>query len=191
MDPLAPPSEARIVWLPEDDTSAVFLRPAPRRLVTDSDPQPAFDAAYRIADDDEDVLLYDLGDGQRLQLVVETAAPVGKPLAAVIPLNREGFDRLESLYRLLAALHSRTIPPDTRLTAQQRLRLRRMLQCFDGYRDGATQREIAQVVFHIAQLDRQAWQDASARHAIKTLLRDARAMIAGGYRALLRHRRPG
>ena len=74
MDPLAPPSEARIVWLPEDDTSAVFLRPAPRRLVTDGDPRPAFDAAYRIADDDEDVLLYDLGDGQRLQLVVETAA---------------------------------------------------------------------------------------------------------------------
>jgi hypothetical protein len=65
-----------------------------------------------------------------------------------------------------------------------------MLQCFDGYRDGATQREIAQVVFHIAGLDRQEWQDASARHAIKSLLRDARAMIAGGYRALLRHRRP-
>lgn len=64
-----------------------------------------------------------------------------------------------------------------------------MLQCFDGYRDGATQREIAQAMFHIGQLDRQEWQDASARHAIKSLLRDARAMIAGGYRTLLRHRR--
>jgi hypothetical protein len=105
-------------------------------------------------------------------------------------LGRDGFDRVQSLCRLLATLHGRAIPPDTRLTAQQRLRLRRMLQCFDGYRDGATQREIAQVIFHIARLDRQAWQDASARHAIKTLLRDARAMIAGGYRALLRHRRP-
>ena len=177
--------------MPAEDTSAIFLGPAPSGLSPDADLQSTLDAASRIGDDDEDVLLYDLGDGQRLQLVVETAASIGKPLAAVIPLNREGFDRLESLYRLLAALHGRTIPPDTRLTAQQRLRLRRMLQCFDGYRDGATQREIAQVVFHIAQLDRQAWQDASARHAIKTLLRDARAMIAGGYRALLRHRRPG
>ncbi|MGI8366352.1 DUF2285 domain-containing protein [Sphingomonas paucimobilis] len=115
----------------------------------------------------------------------------GEPLAAIIPLDRAGFDRLEALTRLLASLHGRSIPPDTRLTAQQRLRLRRMLQCFDGYRDGATQREIAQIVFRLARQDRQQWQDASARHAIKALLRDARAMIAGGYRALLRHRRQG
>lgn len=190
MNPQLPPSEARIVWQLADDTSAVFLGPAPASLVADTDPQTTFDAACRIGGDDEDVLLYDLGDGQRIQLVIETATPVDRPLAAVIPLGRDGFDRVQSLRRLLATLHGRAIPPDTRLTAQQRLRLRKMLQCFDGYRDGATQREIAQVVFHIAGLDRQAWQDASARHAIKTLLRDARAMIAGGYRALLRHRRP-
>lgn len=147
------------------------------------------ETAYRIADDGENVLLYDLGNGQRVQLVIEPTAMPSKPLAAIIPLDREGLDRLESLCRLLAALHGRAIPPDTRLTRQQRLRLRRMLQCFDGHRNGASQREIAQVVFHIARLDRQEWQDASARHAIKSLLRDARAMIAGGYRALLRHRR--
>lgn len=186
-----PPPEAHVVWLPEEDTSAVFLSPAPASLGAASEPPSTFDAADRIVDDGESVLLYDLGEGQRIQIVLQTSAPVGKSLAAVIPLNREGFDRLESLSRLLAALHGRAIPPDTRLTAQQRLRLRRMLQCFDGYRDGATQREIAQVIFHLARLDRQEWQDASVRHAIKTLLRDSRAMIAGGYRALLRHRRQG
>ena len=159
------------------------------RLLGDAELPSMFEAAYRIADDDEDVLLYDLGNGQHVQLVIETGATIDEPLAAIIPLDGEGLDRLESLCRLLAALHGRTVPPDTRLTQQQRLRLRRMLQCFDGYRDGATQREIAQAVFHIARLDRQEWQDASARHAIKSLLRDARAMIAGGYRTLLRHRR--
>lgn len=177
--------------MPEDDTSALFLGPAPAGLIADAVLPPTFETAYRIADDGEDILLYDLGNGHRVQLVVDTTATVGKPLAAIIPLDREGLDRLESACRLLAALHGRAVPPDTRLTAHQRLRLRKMLQCFDGYRDGATQREIAQVVFHIARLDRQAWQDASARHAIKALLRDARGMIAGGYRALLRHRRPG
>ena len=177
--------------MPAEDTSAIFLGPAPSGLSPDTDLQPTLDAASRIGDNDEDVLLYDLGNGQRVQIDRGTTAPIGKALAAIIPLNSEGFDRLEAVSRLLASLHGRAIPPDTRLTAQQRMRSRRMLQCFDGYRDGATQREIAQVVFHIAQLDRQAWQDASARHAIKTLLRDARAMIAGGYRALLRHRRPG
>ena len=175
--------------MPAEDTSAIFLGPAPSGLSPDADLQSTLNAASRI-DDDEDVLLYDLGNGQRVQIDRGTTAPIGQPLAAIIPLNREGFDRLEAVSRLLASLHGRAIRPDTRLTAQQRMRSRRMLQCFDGHRDGATQQEIAQVVFHTAPLDRHEWQESSARHSVKSLLRDARAMIAGGYRALLRHRRP-
>ena len=109
--------------------------------------------------------------------------------AAVIPLDLEGFDRLEAVRRLLSALHDRAIPPDTRLTRQQRARLRKMLQAIDGHRAGATQQEIAQILFRIGHLDRDAWQASFARHGLKALLRDARAMIAGGYRQLLRHRR--
>ncbi|MBN8994795.1 MAG: DUF2285 domain-containing protein [Rhizobiales bacterium] len=177
--------------MPEDDTSALLLAPAPATFAVSAEPTAPIAAAAHVGSDGEDVLLFDLGNGQRLQLDVEAGVRFGEPLAAIIPLDRAGFDRLEALTRLLASLHGRSIPPDTRLTAQQRLRLRRMLQCFDGYRDGATQREIAQIVFRLARQDRQQWQDASARHAIKALLRDARAMIAGGYRALLRHRRQG
>ncbi|MFA6968609.1 DUF2285 domain-containing protein [Bosea sp. (in: a-proteobacteria)] len=110
-------------------------------------------------------------------------------IAALVPLGIDGFDRIESIYRLLAALHGRMVPADTRLTHQQRMRARRMLQAFDGERDGATQQEIAQVLFSIGQLSRDDWQASSTRHAVKSLLRDARAMIAGGYRKLLRHRR--
>ena len=189
MDPQAPSSEARIVWLPANDTSAVFLGPAPAGLAEDTDPQPTFDAAYRIGDHDEDILLYDLGNGQRVELVYPSKTRPAKPLCAFIPLNLEGFGRIESVARLLAALHGRAIPPDTRLTRQQRARLCRMLQAFDGWRHGATQQEIAQVVFRIDPLGRDDWQASSSRHAIKSLLRDARAMIAGGYRTLLRHRR--
>jgi hypothetical protein len=65
-----------------------------------------------------------------------------------------------------------------------------MLRAFDGYRAGATQQEIAQVILKTSPLDRDEWQASSARHVIKSLLRDARAMVAGGYRKLLRHRRP-
>ncbi|OZB11209.1 MAG: hypothetical protein B7X67_04890 [Rhizobiales bacterium 39-66-18] len=134
-------------------------------------------------------MLYDLGGGQRVQLVRDNTGRSDRPLAALVPLSLEGFDRLESVARLLASLHGRAIPPDTRLTRHQRARFRRMLQSFDGYRDGATQQEIAQIVFRTGVLDRDAWQASSARHAIKSLLRDARSMIAGGYRLLLRHRR--
>lgn len=137
------------------------------------------DADFRLA----------LGNGQHLQIL--DCAVDGDGLAvAVIPLDPDGFDRIEAVRRFLAALHGRAIPPDTRLTRQQRARLRRMLRAFDGYRAGATQQEIAQVVLKIGRLDRDEWQASSARHAIKTLLRDARSMVAGGYRKLLRHRRP-
>ncbi|MDH1269947.1 DUF2285 domain-containing protein [Rhizobium pusense] len=138
--------------------------------------------------DDDAAFRFALGNGQRLQIIDCTIA--GKAVAvAAIPLGIDGFDRIEAVYRFLAALHGRTIPPDTRLTRQQRARQRRMLRAFDGYRAGATQQEIAEVIFPIGHLDRDDWQASSARHAIKALLRDARAMIAGGYRKLLRHRR--
>jgi hypothetical protein len=64
-----------------------------------------------------------------------------------------------------------------------------MLRAIDGSRDGATQQDIARILFRIGHLTRDEWQASSARHAVMALLRDARAMIAGGYRKLLRHRR--
>lgn len=136
------------------------------------------DAAFRLA----------LANGQSLQ-IIDHAIDGKENAVAVIPLGIDGFDRIEAVYRFLSALHGRAIPPDTRLTRQQRARQRRMLRAFDGYRAGATQQEIAEIIFHTDHLDRDAWQASSIRHAIKTLLRDARAMVAGGYRKLLRHRR--
>lgn len=154
------------------------IAPAPRESWRREPAVGDEDAAFRFA----------LANGQRLQIV--DYAIEGRAVAvAAIPLGIDGFDRIEAVYRLLSALHGRTIPPDTRLTPQQRARQRRMLRAFDGYRAGATQQEIARIILHIGHLDRDDWQDSSARHTIKALLRDARAMIAGGYRKLLRHRR--
>ncbi|WID99313.1 DUF2285 domain-containing protein [Bosea vestrisii] len=133
--------------------------------------------------------LHDLGNGQRVHIVQPADTAGDQPLAALIPLGLDGFDRVEAVARLLASLHGRVIPPDTRLTRQQLARARRMLRAVDGARDGATQQEIAKVIFRTGKLIRDEWQAASARHAVMSLLRDARAMIAGGYRKLLRHRR--
>jgi hypothetical protein len=168
----------------------VALAPAPAVLSRygEHDPLP-IDAASCL--DEQGVhAFYDLGNGRRVQLLrlaVDTGSSM--PLAALVPLGVEGFDRLEAIHRLLAKLHSRAVPPDTRLTRQQRARARRMLQACDGARDGATQQEIAQIIFRIGRLSRDDWQASSARHAVMSLLRDARAMIGGGYRSLLRHRR--
>lgn len=133
--------------------------------------------------------LHDLGDGNRIQILSPSVPPGTATLAAMVPLDCEGFDRIEAIHRLLASLHGHAVPPDTRLTRQQRTRLRRMLQAFDGNRHGATQQEIAQALFRLDSLNRDIWQASSARYAVMSLLRDARAMIAGGYRRLLHHRR--
>ncbi|MFN8680225.1 DUF2285 domain-containing protein [Paracoccus sp. P2] len=132
---------------------------------------------------------FPLGNGQHLQ-VLDGALKGDAIAVAVVPLSLAGFDRIEAVQRFLSALHGRAIPPDTRLTRQQRERLRRMLRAFDGHRAGTTQQEIARVLLNTGRLDRDEWQASSARHAIKALLRDARSMVAGGYRKLLRHRRP-
>ncbi|WP_448954878.1 DUF2285 domain-containing protein [Labrys neptuniae] len=134
-------------------------------------------------------VLFELGAQQRIQLLCHGNSERGGALAALIPLGLEGLDHLEALNRLLAALHHRRVPPDTRLTAQQRTRARRMLQAWDGSRHGATQQDIARVVLRQEPLRRDDWQAASTRFAVMALLREARAMIGGGYRKLLRHRR--
>ncbi|WP_293011235.1 DUF2285 domain-containing protein [Oceanicaulis sp.] len=109
---------------------------------------------------------------------------------ATVPLGPEGLDRIEAIQRLLANQHRRrSIPRDTRLTAQQKARLRRVLQASDAAFHGATQKQIAEVLFRTGRLDRDEWQVSSARFAVSSLLREGRDLIAGGYRKLLRHQR--
>lgn len=176
--------------MPQEDTSAILLTSAPSLFEDSLSHVPAIWRAHPTVDGADGDFRFALGNGQKLQIL--DGAVSGETIAvAVVPLGLDGFDRIEAIRRFLSALHGRAIPPDRRLTRQQRLRLRRMLRAFDGYRAGATQQEIAQVILNTEHLHRDEWQASSARHAIKSLLRDARAMVAGGYRKLLRHRHKG
>ena len=108
-------------------------------------------------------------------------------LAAVIPLDRSGFGRVEAVLRLLASLYDRAIPADRRITRQQRLRTKRMLRALDARRTGASQKSIASAIFQLGPMSRDEWQSAPARFATRALIRDGLVMVAGGYRKLLRH----
>jgi hypothetical protein len=184
-NPEIEPQSEPVFWLPQDDTSVVVLTTAPAVLVHSGDQPDGLDQTSEKIDEQGAHAMVALGDGAQIQILAIGA----EPIAAVVPLDREGFSRLDAVYRLLAAIHGRAVPPDTRITQQQRVRMRRMLRASDGVRDGATQQEIAQTLLRTGHLDRDDWQASSARHAIKSLLRDARSMIAGGYRNLLGHRR--
>ena len=176
-------------WLPHADTSTIVLAAAPAIFSLDRDARAVFDIAGSVEQDGETHLFYEVSKNQHLQLILPAGQTPAVPLVAMVPISLEGFDRVESIYRLLATLYGRAVPPDARLTRQKRRRMRHMLQTFDGFRDGATQQEIAQIIFRLPRMKRDDWQISSARHTVMALLRDAHAMVAGGYRTLLRHRR--
>lgn len=128
--------------------------------------------------------LHDGGGDRRLQVL--QLDPEATALVAIVPLDQDGFVRLDGVYRLLAMIHGRAVPADKRLTRQKRLRAKRMLQAHDGRQAGATHRKIAEVIFQMPQVSRDEWQSASERFAVMALLRDARKMVDGGYLGLLR-----
>lgn len=187
----ADPSHGRssVFWSPLEDTSTVLLAPTPDGLIHFSDFRAQLTGQVMRTDELGTHVLFELGTQRRTQLLCHGHSERAGALAALVPLGLEGFDRLEALYRFLAALHRRRVPPDSRLTPQQRARARRMLQAWDGSRHGAAQQDIARVVLRQEPLARDDWQAASTRFVVMALLREARAMIAGGYRKLLRHRR--
>ncbi|NRC52559.1 DUF2285 domain-containing protein [Mesorhizobium sediminum] len=133
--------------------------------------------------------LYDLGNGQSLHLVRLIGVDGARPLAALVPLDADGLDRVEAVSRLVKALHGRAVPQDTRLTDQQSRRARHMLQAVDGRTNGASYREIAEALFGVRRVADQPWKTSALRDTVKDLVRDGLAMIQGGYRQLLRHRR--
>jgi hypothetical protein len=133
--------------------------------------------------------LHRLTNGERLQILHFAGASGAEGTAAVIPLGPDGFDRLEAVARLLSSLHGRSVPADTRLTRQQRHRARRMLQAVDGRLSGASYRDIAATLFGKRDLADEPWKTSSRRFATMELVRGGLAMIAGGYRRLLSHRR--
>lgn len=145
--------------------------------------------AYHKAQVDEFGVSYRLPIGADDALnVLQVDGQTESKLVAIVPLSIDGFGRLAALQRLLALLHNRAIPPDTRMTGQQRTRAAKMLRASDGRAEGASQQDIARQLLRMARQDRHAWQESSARFAVMALLRDARDMISGGYRKLLRHR---
>lgn len=105
-----------------------------------------------------------------------------------MPLDADSPDRLAAVNRLLRALLGRKVPRDGRLTVQQRRRARHMLRAVDGHMNGASYRDIAEAIFGPHRVADHPWKTSPLRDITMALVKDAHAMIAGGYRALLRRR---
>lgn len=90
--------------------------------------------------------------------------------------------------RFWRGYHKRPVPRDTRVTTQQRRRLRLMMQATDGRANGASYREIATAFYGTARVGAAPWKTSSLRAAVIGLVKGGAAMISGGYLQLLRHR---
>ena len=100
-------------------------------------------------------------------------------LPIFVPLGADGLDRIEAVTRLWRALNKRSVPPDGRLTAQQRRRLRYMLQAVDGHMNGASYREIAAAIYGASRVGAAAWKTSALRDSTIDLVKDGAALIAG------------
>ena len=114
---------------------------------------------------------------------------MGGKLSALIPLDNNTLGRIEALTRFYSAQLGRAIPSDTRLTSQQRRRLRYMIQAVDGRINAATYREIANTIYGASRVADMPWKTSPLRDSAIALVKDGIAMVDGGYRQLLRHRR--
>ncbi|HQS11073.1 MAG TPA: DUF2285 domain-containing protein [Xanthobacteraceae bacterium] len=110
-------------------------------------------------------------------------------IAALIPFDDDLPGRIEALNRLWHAHRGKPVPPDTRITRQQRGRLRLMLQACDGRNRGASYRDIAEAIFGTERVAADPWKTSPLRDRVIGLVEGGTSLIAGGYLRLFRHRR--
>lgn len=154
----------------------------------ESAPAPDLDAGSARRGTDGLSIIQGRGN-KSIRLLLAPDAAVDEPLVALLPLGSDGLDRIDAATRLWRAINNRFIPNDARLTRQQQRRLRRMLQAVDGHTDGASYREIAEAIFGAARVNDTPWKTSAIRDATIDLVKDGLALVAGGYRMLLRRRR--
>ncbi|CAM5613354.1 MULTISPECIES: DUF2285 domain-containing protein [Hyphomicrobiales] len=175
-------------WAPEIDPGSVIVTTVPPIPGLDGGSLSGRELGDFHAGVDGLSLVYGRGPKAVRLLLVDAALPT-QPLAALVPLGADGLDRIEAVTRLWRALNKRSVPPDGRLTAQQRRRLRYMLQAVDGHMNGASYREIAAAIYGASRVGAAAWKTSALRDSTIDLVKDGAALIAGGYRKLLRSRR--
>lgn len=174
--------------MPDIDPGTVILTTVPATLPVESIVLPEYDLSTARASPDGFSIVHGHGSRTVRLLLVSDASPAS-PLVALVSLGADGLDRIEAVARLWRAINGRRVPADARLTSQQRRRLRRMLQAVDGRHEGASYREIAEAIFGAARVADSPWKTSALRDATIDLVKDGLALIAGGYRSLLRRRR--
>ncbi|MGV7120498.1 DUF2285 domain-containing protein [Sphingopyxis sp. 550A] len=181
-----------VIWRPELTAVTVILDAVPDDFTGAAIDPLALGAllADQAGLDGRHVIIADPAGEHRLWLRDPTP---GRPLAAIIPLDKDFVTRIASLlrfHRLMFGKRTGPLPRGWPLTAYRRTRMDAMLRALGLHLAGATYREIA-IAFgkdEATHLSAAEFKASSARSFAYRLVRDATAMMNGDYRKLLRIR---
>jgi hypothetical protein len=188
-DPSLPAdSSSPIVWSPEVLALGVTL-------VAGTDRYPG---AHELSASDVDDARVDLMRADGRHVVLPDAESdhnlwlpevrIGDRLAGLVVLDDNFGLRIVALQRFWRRLARRSPGPPPkawRITRRHRWRLTLMLRALDGHLDQASYRQIAGALFGPEAVARYAWKTSSIRGQTIRLVKDALAMMNGGYRQLL------
>ncbi|WP_408988137.1 DUF2285 domain-containing protein [Sphingomonas sp. SUN019] len=182
-----------VVWRPELTAVTVIFDAAPDgfEIAAPVDPRALGALLADLAGvEGRHVIVADAAGEHRLWLRDPTP---GRPLAAVVPLDKDFITRIASLLRFHRRLLGRAAGPLPRgwpLTAYRLARLDLMLRALDLRHGGATYREIAAELGRddATKLSASDWKMSASRSFVVRLVRDGIAMMNGDYRKILRIR---
>jgi len=180
--------EQTVFWAPEVLPTVIPVRPA---LLVSSHSQVSLDlnnletGQLRQGPDGWHAVLHLNGVEHRVWL--KEAPVVAVSYAVELPLDRDFEFRADAGRRLWRGLNGRPQgEPLHALSANRRRRLAVALRALDARMDGATYREIAEVLFPAERISERDWGTHDLRNRIIRLVRTGFALMHGGYRALLR-----
>lgn len=186
MDPNQSSRSKAVFWAPEIDAGmalfAIHPNTADGMVIGGSELQPS---ETRMASDGI-YMAFGAGPLRIHALVMDQITTAALP-AALVPFDADVIERLRATDRLWHTVNGRRAP-DRRLTPQRRKRIGQMLRAVDGRTSNASYRQIAEAVFGADRVQSELWHESSLRYATLRLVRDGSALIAGGYRDLLRRR---
>lgn len=104
-----------------------------------------------------------------------------------LPLDRDFEFRVDASRRLWRGLNGRPMgAPLHAISAHRRRRIALALRASDARTDGATYRDIAEVLLPAQRIPKREWGTHEARDRIIRLVKTGFALVRDGYRALLR-----
>jgi hypothetical protein len=185
--------EQTIFWAPEVLATVIPVRPAPVRppLIAGPHSHVRLDLGnldggqLRQGPDGWHAVMHLHGVEHRIWF--KEAPIVSAAYIVEYPFDRDFEFRVDAGRRLWRGLNGRPQgKPLHALSAYRRRRLALALRALDARMDGATYREIAEVLLPAHRVAKRDWRTHDVRSRIVRLVKTGFALVQGGYRALLR-----